>query len=50
MTARAFMATLSTAGRVEPKPERYSPGGNYCSVCDKHDQWCEHIQPPEPAA
>ena len=20
-----------------------SPSGNYCSICNIHDQWCEHI-------
>ena len=25
----------------------YSPTGNYCSVCDKHDIWCRHIPEPE---
>jgi uncharacterized protein YifE (UPF0438 family) len=22
-----------------------SPSGNYCSKCNLHNQWCEHIRP-----
>jgi hypothetical protein len=22
-----------------------SPSGNYCSICNVHDQWCQHIKP-----
>ncbi len=21
--------------------------GTYCSICNTHDQWCEHLQPPQ---
>lgn len=24
----------------------YNPSGNYCSICNVHDQWCQHIHPP----
>jgi hypothetical protein len=24
----------------------YKPNGNYCSICNIHDQWCEHVKPP----
>ena len=25
----------------------YKPNGNYCSICNIHDKWCEHLQPPK---
>jgi len=31
---------------IEPSLNEYNPSGNYCSVCKKHDQWCEHIKEP----
>jgi hypothetical protein len=24
----------------------YNPSGVYCSICNTHNQWCEHIHPP----
>jgi len=25
----------------------YNSSGIYCSICNTHDQWCEHIHPPQ---
>jgi len=30
---------------VKDRP-RYTPEGNYCSICDVHSQWCPHIKEP----
>jgi hypothetical protein len=38
------------AARAALSPQtdsRYSPHGNYCSICDLHDKWCAHISPPQ---
>lgn len=42
----SYRASTITALEAPAKDVRAS--GNYCSVCNVHDQWCEHIQPPLP--
>lgn len=38
------IAAVIVEDRISRPP--YPPAGNYCSTCDLHDSWCEHIRPP----
>lgn len=46
---RELIESIQAQGRGRevriPLPITWAQG-NYCSICNIHDQWCEHIRPP----